>query len=294
VTVPSKADVAIRALIAEERLPESYAAIVADYWAPLADRIAARHAAAGRSIVIGINGAQGSGKSTLCRFLEGALLPAHGLRAATLSLDDLYLTYAERQAFARDVHPLFATRGVPGTHDVALGLATLDALALPGTARLPWFDKSTDDRGGFRDAVQTPVDVILFEGWCIGAEPQDEAMLADPINRLEAEEDPDGRWRRAANTALIGDYAALFGRLDELVMLRPPGFELVLANRLLQERKLRERSPAGARVMDDAAVARFVEHYERITRHMLATMPDRADVVIDIDDRQQVTGMRAR
>ncbi|MBU3076679.1 kinase [Sphingomonas sp. XMGL2] len=259
-------------------------------WAPLAEAIARRQAAAGRGILVGINGPQGSGKSTACLFLEALLHGQHGLRVATLGLDDLYLTRAERHELARGVHPLLATRGVPGTHDVALGEAVITALLSGhGAVSVPRFDKAIDDRAPEAEwpAVEAPLDVLLFEGWCIGAGPEDEAALTGPINALEGEEDGDGRWRRGVSAALAGPYAALFARLDYLAMLRPPGFEQVLEWRLVQEAKLRAaRGPDAG--MSDAAIARFVMHYERLTRHMLAALPARADAVVPIDADHRV------
>jgi len=278
---------AIRALIAAEELPDDYRAVVEQHWRPLADDLA-RRAEAKRPLIVGINGAQGSGKSTLCRFLE-VLLAERGLRAVTLSLDDLYLTRAERQDLAREVHPLLATRGVPGTHDVALGAALLDQMAAGESVALPVFDKAADDRAQSPRPVEGPVDVVLFEGWCVGAVPQPEGLLAAPINQLEREEDADGMWRRAVNQRLATDYAALFERLDLLVMLRVAGFEAVRANRLLQEQKLARRSPTGAGLMDAAALERFLMHYERLTRWMLEEMPARADILFPIGPDQRPT-----
>jgi D-glycerate 3-kinase len=236
--------------------------------------------------VVGINGAQGSGKTTLCRFLE-ELLYQRRLRAVTLSLDDLYLTKAERIALARNEYPLFATRGVPGTHDVALGQAILDNLRAGEATTLPRFDKAADDRAPDGKRVEGPVDVILFEGWCMGAVPQPAAALREPVNRLEAEEDPDGAWRREVNRRLATDYAELFGRIDLLVMVKVESFEAVRANRRLQEQKLAARDPEGAAIMDDAALDRFLMHYERLTRWMLREMPERADALIEIGPDQR-------
>lgn len=284
----------IAGMIADQGLPSSYRAMVDEYWRPIARRIAAAHRAGGRPIVVAVNGTQGSGKSTLCLFVDALLGEDHGLRTATLSIDDLYLGKAERQALAGAVHPLFAVRGVPGTHDVALGRRTTDALIKgTGPVPLPRFDKATDDR--VADAalpiVTAPVDVVLFEGWCVAAGPEDDADLVEPINALEANEDEDGIWRRYANERLAHDYRALFAPIDLLIMLRPPGFEVVTGWRQLQEQKLRARTGAG---MSDAEVARFVMHYERLTRHILRTMPARADIVIDIDAAHQVTGVTDR
>ncbi|WP_120076743.1 P-loop NTPase fold protein [Aurantiacibacter odishensis] len=271
-------------LIEAEGLPESYREVVEQHWQPLATRIA-RLPASRAPLVIGINGAQGSGKSTLCKFLE-VLLSRRQIRAVTLSLDDLYLTRAERQKLAEEVHPLFATRGVPGTHAVAMGLGIIEDMLAGRALDLPRFDKATDDRAAEGTRITGPVDVLLLEGWCVGAKPQHAAALAEPINALERDEDPHGVWRSLVNHWLSEDYARLFDQIDLLVMLKVADFDAVRRNRALQEEKLRAANPDGPNVMDDAALERFLAHYERLTRHMLAEMPGRADVVIDIGPDQ--------
>jgi len=277
---------AINVLIAAEGLPDDYRDVVERHWRPLADRIADLWVDDMRPLLIGINGAQGSGKTTLCRFLE-TLLIEHNLRTVTLSLDDLYLTQAERFALADGEHHLFATRGVPGTHDVALGEAILDDLLAGRTAAIPRFDKAVDDRAVVRRMVEPPIDIVLFEGWCVGAVPQPAAALREPANALERDEDSGGAWRLEVNRRLATDYAELFGRIDLLVMLRIEGFEAVRANRKLQEDKLAASNPDGTALMDDAALDRFLMHYERLTRWMLEEMPGRADVVIPIGADQR-------
>lgn len=243
----------------------------------LADRIGRRD----RCQVIGICGPQGSGKSTGAKALA-ALLEAKGLRAAILSLDDLYRTKAERARLAAEVHPLFATRGPPGTHDVALGLATIAALRGGGPTKLPSFDKRADDRVPESEwPIVEAIDVLLFEGWCIGAQPEGEAALATPVNALEAKEDGEGIWRRAVNAALAGDYPPLWATLDHLALLRAPDFATVVRWRQEQEAK-------GARAMSPEQVARFCRHYERVTRHIDAEMPARADAVFALDGDRKV------
>ncbi len=279
----------IGVLIAAHHLPKSYRAVVADFWAPLADAIVARE----NPIIVGINGAQGSGKSTLCVFLE-VLLAERGLKAATLSLDDLYLRKADRLKLARGIHPLFATRGVPGTHAPALGMAIFDAVKAGRSLDLPRFDKGTDERRPAPQHVPGPVDVLLFEGWCVGCRPQADEELLDPVNALERDEDPDGVWRSVANLWLRGEYRALFDRLDMLVMLKVDGFDAVIANRRMQEDKLRKARPNAPGLMDEAALARFCQHYERLTLHMLEDLPRRADVVIDIGPDQVPAGLATK
>jgi D-glycerate 3-kinase len=275
---------ALRQLIEAEGLPADYLEVAERHWRPLSEDIAER-AMAG-PLVVGINGAQGAGKSTVAKFLE-VLMIEHNQRAATLSLDDLYLTRAERREAAADHHPLFATRGVPGTHDPAEGLAAIEAFRAGRELVLPRFDKAVDDRSEQVERVTGPLDVLLLEGWCVGAVPQAAAALREPVNRLEAEEDPDGVWRREVNRRLATDYAELFERIDLLVMLKVDGWEAVRANRLRQEQKLAAANPHGAAIMDDAGLDRFLMHYERLTRWMLEEMPARADIVIPIGADQR-------
>ena len=275
---------AISLAIAQAALPAFYRTIVAQYWTPLADYLAAR-AAQDQPLVVGINGAQGSGKSTACRFVQ-ILLGQRGLKAAVLGLDDLYLTHAERLKLAREIHPLFATRGVPGTHDIALGNRLLDALLAGDDVRLPIFNKAIDDRTPETQSVTGPVQIILLEGWCIGAAPQPEAALAAPINALEREEDPQAIWRSEANRRLASDYAAFFARIDVLVMLKVENFLAVAANRRKQEHQLARDNPGSPGLMDDAALARFGQHYERLTRWMLNELPQRADIIFAIGPDQ--------
>ncbi len=237
-------------------------------------------------LTIGLCGAQGSGKSTLVAALTQRLGVA-GLRVATLSLDDLYLSRAERQRLAREVHPLFATRGVPGTHDVALGLATIAALARGEPAALPRFDKGSDDRQPEPDWPLAPAgcQVLLLEGWCLGAAPQPAADLALPVNALEAAEDADGIWRSYANAALAGPYRRLFAAIDRLILLAAPDWQVVAKWREQQESELRMSAPGA---MSPAEVTRFIQHYERLTRWILAEMPERADLTVRLGLNREV------
>lgn len=272
----------IAALIAGEALPPAYAETVTRIWAPLATHLASLRKTRARSLLIGINGAQGTGKSTACRFLE-ILLRDHGLRVATLSLDDVYLTRAGRARLAATIHPLLATRGPPGTHDLPLAETVITRLLSgAGATAIPRFDKALNDRAPESDwpIVTAPLDILLFEGWCMGATPQPDAALAVPINTLEAQEDPDGLWRRHVNTALATGYARLFARLDQLIVLQAPDFAAISRWRRLQEQKLIATRGTG---MDAPALTRFLQHYERLTRHMLADLPARADIVIPLD-----------
>ena len=157
------------------------------------------------ALVLGVNGAQGSGKSTLCEFLTLVLRHGYEHRVVGFSIDDLYKTRAERTQLAAGIHPLLETRGAPGTHDVELGLSLIDQLITAGpddVTRIPSFDKALDERRPESDwpAHDGPTDIIILEGWCVGAKPQPESDLTRPVNTLEASEDPDGVWRHHVNT----------------------------------------------------------------------------------------------
>jgi D-glycerate 3-kinase len=270
------------------------------FYLPLASRIAELRDAQSRTLIIGIQGPQGAGKSTLTALLQCVLQDLAQLSVACLSIDDLYLTRAERSVLAERVHPLFMTRGVPGTHDVQLGVQVLGALSVPGTSALPRFDKSQDDRmpQSAWPSVRSPCDVVLFEGLWIGLPPIEASALHEPINALEAREDAQGIWRGYANRALGAQYPALFAPCELLVHVQVPDFDCVKRWRGGAEHALRARlEAAGAdtsRVMDEPTLARFFDHYERFTEHAMRVMPARADVVLQLDRAHRAVALRGR
>lgn len=239
--------------------------------------------------VFGITGLQGSGKSTLAAQIADAAA-RRGLRTALLSIDDVYLPQAERRQLARDVHPLLVTRGPPGTHDVSLALDVLDALRAGRDTALPRFDKLADERLPTAQwpRIHGPVDLVILEGWFLGTPAEDDAALEMPINTLERDEDTDGTWRRWCNKALGRDYPALWDRIDKLLFLQPPGFDIVPDWRWQQERQLQSASSSSTG-MDRMQVGRFVQHFERISRQALRTLPGIADMTVPLDaDRKPV------
>jgi len=287
--------VLLAAFIERHRLSAHFRRTAGEFYIPLAcwvDEAIARHT--GGAFILGINGAQGTGKSTLSEFLAEYLESECGRTTAILSLDDLYLTRAQRQSLGETVHPLLATRGVPGTHDVELGIRILDGLRALGDGErlaLPRFDKAVDDQRPTEGwpIVEGPVDLVIFEGWCVCSEAVPDADLDQPVNALEAREDPDGHWRRFVNTQLASVYPALYSRVDALLFLAAPGFEAIRRWRQEQERKLIEAQGGHASgVMDEAGILRFIDHFERISRHDLDCMPSQADVVLRLDNDHAV------
>lgn len=240
--------------------------------------------------LIGVSGLQGSGKSTFCAQLVRAA-SAKKIPAVSMSIDDFYFGRSERLRLARTVHPLLATRGVPGTHDVDLLMRTLDALrrATPAKpARIPRFDKGMDTRlppSRWRKVSKRP-DLAILEGWCVGVPPQTQAALKEPINDLERIEDADGRWRAWVNDRLKEKYVPLWQRLDRLVLLQAPAYSIVPRWRDEQERALRRRGALHA--MSATALRRFLMHYERLSRQALKQLPARADIRIALDEHRHV------
>lgn len=278
-------EVWLDAFMAKEGLPEGFRRTVEMICEPLAARAHRLKTVRKKTALIGLCGPQGSGKSTIAAATV-RLLTSRGVNAVAVSLDDFYLTHDARQRLAREVHPLLATRGPPGTHDVAMAGAALDQLRAKGKVTLPRFDKAVDNRTprGTWETLKSPVDVVIFEGWCVGALAQGEAALATPVNDLERDEDPERVWRGYVNDQLDGAYQALFGRLHDLVLLDVPDFDVVAGWRMEQEQKLRA---GGAGGMADADIARFTAHYERLTRWILSEMPARADWVVTLDKQRQ-------
>ncbi len=258
----------------------------------LLDHYAGRIARSRRPYILGLSGLQGSGKSTLARVMK-AQAKARGWATEILSLDDFYYARSEREALARDVHPLLRTRGVPGTHEIELLLSVLAAVP-QASERLavthPRFDKGRDTRlppSRWPRITKRPK-LVIVEGWALGIRPQPPPALTQPINALECDKDPDGTWRRWVNKQLRG-YQPLWRKFDALIVLQAPSWEIVRRWRGEQERELLARRAPLA--MDTATLDRFLMHFERLSRHALATLPALADTVVEYDDERHVTGL---
>ena len=307
----------IRGFITRNSLPEYYLQQASIWFDPIIETLIEHHYSAGRTLVVGINGCQGSGKTTLADYLC-TRLKARGLRTIAISIDDFYLTRKQRQQLATDVHPLLSTRGVPGTHDLELALETLQQLSQDsGEVKVPRFNKAQDDRLPKEEwpHVETPLDIIILEGWCVGITAEAEESLLEPINELESLKDPQGKWRNYINQQLVTNYPELWQLMDRLIMLQAPSFSCVYQWRLEQEQKLaqeqaredlltasqdealkdeglkEEAITAGSRsnrIMQAEEIQQFIQHYERLTRHSLKYLPRNCQHLFQLTNKRQV------
>lgn len=251
-------------------------------------KAAIKDAPAGHIPLLFLSGPQGAGKSTALHQAITALpMPVAGA-----SIDDFYLPKPEREILARKISPLFITRGPPGTHDLSLLSQTTDALRAAGpttSTPIPAFDKLADDRAptdSWRSFAGRPA-AIVVEGWLMGALADPLAPAAPALNAVEAE-DVSGDWRRYQEHALAGAYRDLWDQADGFLHILPPGFDCVLGWRIQQEAELWQRRHQEMPSDRQAWVERFIAHYERITRRMIAG-GHRAGKELRIDAHRQVT-----
>ncbi len=278
--------------IVQANLPIQFMQQITSCYVPIAQHIHDLCKSQSKPLLLSLQGPQGAGKSTLCQFLTLLLECEFEHQVAVLSLDDFYYDAETRQQLARDIHPLLQTRGVPGTHDLALAIHTLTSMQSGKVIPLPRFDKATDNPLAEELWPDSPpeVSIILFEGWCNNLPAQSEEALAQPINDLELMEDPDGQWRHYVNQQLGLYQERLFSLTDALLCLTIPDFDLVYQWRGLQEDKLRRANETGSGIMDTTQVRRFIQHFERLTRHAMTTLPSTADMLIHLDELHMATG----
>ena len=214
-----------------------------------------------KTIIVGLSGGQGSGKTTITQILKIIIGIKYNLDVISFSIDDYYKTQKERLEMSKKISKLFRTRGVPGTHDTSLLFKHLKTLKkdFSKPILIPTFDKSTDERNKKNKwkKIKKKPDVVIFEGWCVGAKPQKLKNLKKPLNVLENKEDKNLTWRKKVNNELRLKYKKIFNKIDFLIYLKVPSFNSVIKWRLLQEKKLKKKSK-GKKIMSNMQVKKFV------------------------------------
>ena len=266
-----------------------------NFYLPISEMIFESYLKNKKTQVVGLSGGQGSGKSTISKIIKIILKENYNLETVIFSIDDFYKTLKERKIMSKKINPLFLTRGVPGTHNTKILFNCIYKLKSSKFKKLmiPRFDKAIDDRSKKKDwlkVVKKP-NIVIFEGWCVGAKPQKNKDLIIPINELEKHKDQNKIWRIKVNQELKMNYKKIFKLIDKLIFLKVPSFSHVFKWRLLQEKKLRFSSK-GKKIMSNEQIKKFIMFYERITKHMLKTLSYTADSVIKIDTKHRLKSLK--
>ena len=265
------------------------------FYMPLSKMIKDEYIKKKKTKVIGLTGAQGTGKSTISNILKIILKDAFNLKTVVFSIDDFYKTLRERKKMSKKISNLFLTRGVPGTHDTKMLLQCIKNLKNDKFKKIniPKFDKSIDDRLHKKKwlKVKKKPNIVICEGWCVGVSAQKNKDLISPINKLEKLKDNKKVWRKKVNLELKKDYKKIFNLIDKLIFLKVPSFKYVFKWRLLQENKLRITSK-GNKTMTDKQIGNFIMFYERLTKHMLNVLPKKADAVISMDSKHRLKSIK--
>ena len=247
-----------------------------------------------RPLIIGLAGGQGSGKTTISSILTLILQKYFKLNVFKVSIDDFYKTRKDRNLLSKNKHPLLMTRGVPGTHDIDLMLKFFKKVMSKNFKNLevPKFNKAIDDRykKSLWYKIKSKPDVIIFEGWCVGARAQTNKQLKKPINSLERIYDQRIEWRSYVNSQLKKKYKTLFKQLDGLLYLKAKNFDLLKKWRLKQERKLwvQTKNKKNLKIMSSGDVINFMQTYQRITQQMFKDAIKGSSVIMNLNSNHQI------
>ena len=245
-------------------------------------------------LIVGLAGGQGSGKTTISSILSLILKKYFKLKVFKISIDDFYKTKKQREILSKDKHSLLLTRGVPGTHDIKIMLDFFRKIKTKNfkSLKLPKFNKANDDRYKKKHwyKLKSRPDVVIFEGWCVGAKPQSLRLLKKPINALEKAYDKSLKWRRFVNLQLKTNYKKLYSQLDSLLYLKVKNFNLLKKWRIKQEEKLwlKSKSRKNLKIMNKKEVINFMQTYQRITEQMFKDAPKYSSIIMNLNKNHQI------
>ena len=253
-----------------------------------------------KPLILGLSGGQGIGKTTISSIITLILKKYFKLNIFKISIDDFYKTRKERFLLSKKIHSLLMTRGVPGTHDINIMLNFFKRVKKNNfkSLKLPKFDKAIDDRCKKSSwyTIKKRPDIIIFEGWCVGAMAQKNSMLKKSINSLEKTNDQNLIWRKFVNNQLKTKYKKLFGHLDNLLYLKAKNFNLLQQWRIKQEKKLwlKLKKRKNLKIMNKLEVINFMQTYQRITQNMIKDVPKYASIIFKLNSNHQIKTINYR
>ena len=266
--------------------------ILKKFYIPMSFWIERKYKEKGKTLFLGVSGGQGSGKTTVTGILKIILKKFFKRQIHVSSIDDFYKTLEERNKMSNKIHSLFKTRGVPGTHDINLVKKFFNFIKKEKfrKIKLPKFEKARDDRlkKKYWHSLKKRPEIVILEGWCVGAKPQSNSLIRKPINILEKYEDRDLMWRKHVNEKLKKEYKKLFAMIDYLIFMKVPNFNMVFKWRLLQENKLRKKSHLRTKVMSYNEIKRFIMFYQRITLQMIKDLSKSASIVMLLKKNHEI------
>ena len=249
--------------------------------------------------IVGLTGGQGTGKTTISSILMIILKKYFKLNVFKISIDDIYKTKKDRAKLSKKIHPLLLTRGVPGTHDISYMSDFIKKVNSRKfkSINLPKFDKAIDDRFTRNNwyKVNSKPDVIIFEGWCVGARAESIKTLKKDINLMEKNEDKKLIWRKYVNNQLKKEYKQLYSKINCLLFLRAENFSLLQKWRVIQEKKLKLKNKSKKikqKIMTKKEVLKFMQTYQRITQNMFKYAPKYASIVIKLNSNHQINSVK--
>ena len=253
-----------------------------------------------KPLILGLSGGQGIGKTTISSIITLILKKYFKLNIFKISIDDFYKTRKERFLLSKKIHPLLMTRGVPGTHDINIMLNFFKRVKKNNfkSLKLPKFNKAIDDRCKKSSwyTIKKRPDIIIFEGWCVGAMAQKNSMLKKSINSLEKTNDQNLIWRKFVNNQLKTKYKKLFEHLDNLLYLKAKNFNLLQQWRIKQEKKLwlKLKKRKNLKIMNKLEVINFMQTYQRITQNMIKDVPKYASIIFKLNSNHQIKTINYR
>ena len=237
-----------------------------------------------------IAGSQGSGKSSLSKLIKLYLEKFCYKSVVIISMDDFYLSKSQRTQLSKNIHPLFLTRGAPGTHDLELMNKKIKKIfnkEFP--IYLPIFDKVSDTRKRTYKKV-LKADVIVFEGWCAGAQPVDLNYLQKNFNNLEKNKDKNFIWRNSYNKYL-NEYQKLFSQFNFFIYFQFNQWDHVLNWKYKQELELRDKKKdLGLKKY----LREFIQYYEKVSKWMHLKVPKYCNILIKLDANQKIKSINLR